>query len=969
MATARLPGIYFETVAPPTTGLLPRMDIAAFAGFLPSGPIGVPFVVEDPTRFQEVFGVDLPLAWDRDRNEMRLAQAPPAVRSFFRDGGRRAWVVRLAVGAQSNAWVVPGLLQIDGFGGIHAGWVQARSEGSWSDQLEVNATLLESPLAAGALTTTGNSPQVSGLNPGDVVQLYFPGTNTLAYHSASDSRWFWFREASPAEFGPCGALSPPPAQPDSVVLLGPGAEAAVPSSGFCAQGGEIVLHVTRDTALTVPPGSWLRMQFGAKTLLVQVEAMEAGLNDLASPGASETATLTSTLAWWVLDPAAAWIANRGAVVQISTVTFELFAAPYGAAVQRLADLGLAPDNPRFWGLLPTDAALYAPVDRPAPAPYAALATDIDHPRFPLAGGTLAGIGLPLGMTALPRDDFAQGASLPGATALERDGVAAFGDALFIDPRLAGSTAATLLQDAFYFQYQAQAAAPPTGLYSLLSVDEASLLSVPDATHTGWQKAMANTTMLAGPNPLQISPPDAGGNYTVSWSAVAGAGGYVLQEGGDPLFETAVTSRDAGAALSLALTNNPQCPLELYYRVSAYGSAGAGPWSITRSVDLGSESFFACSQQPLAPPRLQIFEERNRILLEWTPAAGGADAFTVQTASDPQFESGFSLYQGAQTSFDCWRVPGPPTYFRVSAQRGGASSAWSNTVNTTPEPVSPFEVIPQADAGPPSVLLDVHRAMLRMASARADMLAILSMPYPYRRDEAISYRNSLAQYVSSEDITRRMLSYAALYHPWTVVRDNANPPPFSLRTTPPDGSVCGLIAAKTLAAGAWIAPANLAIDDAVALEPTLQPDTALAFLGEQINLIAQQPEGFLITGQDTLITGLEFQPINVRRLLILLRRLALREGVRYVFQNITPALQRAVTRQFEQWMQQMLARGAFAGLAAADSYRVIADGSVNSQDSIDQGQFVVELQVAPALPMRFLTVRLVQSGGTLTVEEG
>ena len=43
--------------------------------------------------------------------------------------------------------------------------------------------------------------------------------------------------------------------------------------------------------------------------------------------------------------------------------------------------------------------------------------------------------------------------------------------------------------------------------------------------------------------------------------------------------------------------------------------------------------------------------------------------------------------------------------------------------------------------------------------------------------------------------------------------------------------------------------------------------------------------------------------------------------------------------------------------------------MNSQDSVDQGQFVVELLVAPSLPMRFLTVRLVQSGGTLTVEEG
>src|SRR5271169_3290971 len=113
MTASRLPGIYFETVAPPAPGLLPRMDIAAFAGFLPSGPIGLPFAVEDSDRFQEIFGTDLSLAWDNQLNQMLLSQTPPAVRTFFRNGGKRCWVLRLAhtaqsnpaANAQSNAWI------------------------------------------------------------------------------------------------------------------------------------------------------------------------------------------------------------------------------------------------------------------------------------------------------------------------------------------------------------------------------------------------------------------------------------------------------------------------------------------------------------------------------------------------------------------------------------------------------------------------------------------------------------------------------------------------------------------------------------------------------------------------------------------------------------------------------------------------------------------------------------------------
>ena len=47
MNTTRLPGVYFETVVPPATGTLPRMDIAAFVGFAPSGPLDVPLAIED----------------------------------------------------------------------------------------------------------------------------------------------------------------------------------------------------------------------------------------------------------------------------------------------------------------------------------------------------------------------------------------------------------------------------------------------------------------------------------------------------------------------------------------------------------------------------------------------------------------------------------------------------------------------------------------------------------------------------------------------------------------------------------------------------------------------------------------------------------------------------------------------------------------------------------------------------------
>jgi phage tail sheath protein FI len=48
--------------------------------------------------------------------------------------------------------------------------------------------------------------------------------------------------------------------------------------------------------------------------------------------------------------------------------------------------------------------------------------------------------------------------------------------------------------------------------------------------------------------------------------------------------------------------------------------------------------------------------------------------------------------------------------------------------------------------------------------------------------------------------------------------------------------------------------------------------------------------------------------------------------------------------------------------------VVTDDTVNTARDADAGRFFVELRVAPSLPMRFMAVRLAQSGDRLTVVE-
>ena len=94
-AISRLPGVRFQAEPPRLRETLPRMDIAAFVGLAASGPLNIPVAIEDPAHFRDIFGGDFPLVWDPANGRMQSAYLTPAVESFFRNGGRRCYVVRV----------------------------------------------------------------------------------------------------------------------------------------------------------------------------------------------------------------------------------------------------------------------------------------------------------------------------------------------------------------------------------------------------------------------------------------------------------------------------------------------------------------------------------------------------------------------------------------------------------------------------------------------------------------------------------------------------------------------------------------------------------------------------------------------------------------------------------------------------------------------------------------------------------
>ena len=171
----------------------------------------------------------------------------------------------------------------------------------------------------------------------------------------------------------------------------------------------------------------------------------------------------------------------------------------------------------------------------------------------------------------------------------------------------------------------------------------------------------------------------------------------------------------------------------------------------------------------------------------------------------------------------------------------------------------------------------------------------------------------------------------------------------------------MLAARSLARGPWIAPANEPLNGVIALNRPVARARLLDLQEAQINVFQQQPRGFLAMSEDTLSDDDDLRPINVRRLLILLRRLAARLGAGYVFEPNDDSFRRLVQRGFEAMLDDMFARGAFAGATPQTSFQVVTSNSLNTPASVDQGRFIVELRVAPSLPLTFLTIRLISAG--------
>jgi phage tail sheath protein FI len=190
MPTYTTPGVYYERVDAGAPAIAPlRTDIAGFVGIARSGPLHRAVPVDTWRQFQAWFG-----------DFTGAGYLAYAVRAFFENGGKRAWIVRIASPAAAAAGITVGSLDAVTGAVTGAAWrIAASSEGVWGNDLDVR--LVETHRAQTRLIAGRSTPQcaavnaVSGFVRGTQVRIPIgPGQVAFRYVAAVDadaSRLHW----------------------------------------------------------------------------------------------------------------------------------------------------------------------------------------------------------------------------------------------------------------------------------------------------------------------------------------------------------------------------------------------------------------------------------------------------------------------------------------------------------------------------------------------------------------------------------------------------------------------------------------------------------------------------------------------------------------------------------------------------------------------------------------------------------
>jgi len=208
--------------------------------------------------------------------------------------------------------------------------------------------------------------------------------------------------------------------------------------------------------------------------------------------------------------------------------------------------------------------------------------------------------------------------------------------------------------------------------------------------------------------------------------------------------------------------------------------------------------------------------------------------------------------------------------------------------------------------------------------------------------------------AKENTEARNSSFAATYYPWVQIQDLTTG---NYRYVPPSVVIAGVYHFNDTVGQPWFAPAGLnrgGIDSALQAYRKLTQGNRDDLYESNVNPIATFPgQGVTVFGQKTTQKKASaLDRVNVRRLLINLKKFVANSSRNLVFEQNTTDLRNQFLNTVQPYMEQVQAN---QGLNA---FRVVMDDSNNTPETIDRNQLVGQIFIQPTRTAEFIVLDFV-----------
>ncbi len=316
------------------------------------------------------------------------------------------------------------------------------------------------------------------------------------------------------------------------------------------------------------------------------------------------------------------------------------------------------------------------------------------------------------------------------------------------------------------------------------------------------------------------------------------------------------------------------------------------------------------------------------------------------------------------------------------------------VDCSTPPGVPPEALPSSQAAPRcdetgytqwAGFLERVKALLTRHVREVQLVAAIPLPRPGTRAFAqgrdwVAEDNAYAFLLAAGHLQRVQSAFVQLVYPWARTPGSARLPE-TLES--PEGLLAGVLARGALLRGTFRSVLNTGLADVHEVFPildrgalSLRPPSGLGGgpdwpWVERVSLLGPTAGGLRVLSDVTTSPSVSWRQAGVNRLLSVLIRALRRAGVQALFEPSSERTWRELVYRIESILVRLWEAGALRGTNPRESFQVRCDRTTMTQDDLDAGRLVaeVELDAAAAIERIHVVLTVAEEGVLSLLPEG